>query len=360
MKVNKLKLINFRNYDELNISFQEGINLLYGRNASGKTNIVEAISLLSIGKSFRTNDDQLMIKDGCEVGFVGMNFFKRDNQDLKMSISKEGKIITYDGNKLERLSSLSGIFIALTFIPEDVLLFKDSPSVRRRFLDICLSSLYRRYIKELVEYRNVLKLRNALLKNDKVDQLLIKTYDEKMVSNQHLIMQYRGRVLKKLEIKTQKIFNLINNQENQIEIEYINDFDQNLEFDDFKKKVLEQYSLSFNQDLKRKSTSLGIHKDDFKLYLNQKEVSEFASQGQNRLLALSLKLAYGEIVKELTNDDPVIILDDVLSELDQVHQEKLLKCLRKYEQVFITSAKEENIENIHKYQVIDKMVIRRN
>ena len=112
--------------------------------------------------------------------------------------------------------------------------------------------------------------------------------------------------------------------------------------------------------MKRKSTSLGIHKDDFKLYLNQKEVSEFASQGQNRLLALSLKLAYGEIVKELTNDDPVIILDDVLSELDQVHQEKLLKCLKKYEQVFITSAKEEDIENIHKYQVIDKMVIRRN
>lgn len=359
MKVNSLKLINFRNYDELNLEFDDGISLIYGRNASGKTNVVEAISLLSIGKSFRTNDDISMIKQGKDSSYVKVNFFRRYNQTLEMSLNKDGKIIFHEERKLDRLSQLSGVFIALTFIPEDVVFFKNSPSVRRKFLDIALSSLYRRYIKELLEYRNLLKKRNILLKDNQIDELLIKTYDEKMISNQYYISRFRKDILVKLEDKTRKIFNIMDASDNLIEIKYISELNPDLNENDFKNQTLEMYSSSLIQDLKRKNTSIGIHHDDFKVYLNHQDVSQFASQGQNRLIALSLKLAYGEIVKEVTNDDPIIILDDVLSELDRVHQERLIENLRKYEQVFITSAKEEDLEKINKYQVIDQRVIRR-
>ena len=360
MKVNSLKLLNFRNYSELQVNFEGGINLLYGRNASGKTNVVEAISLLSLGKSFRTNEDEYLIKQGEEVAYVGIDFFKRENRKLELAISKKGKTITYNSNKLERLSELSGILISLTFIPEDVLLFKDSPSVRRKFLDISLMALYRRYIKELVEYKNTLKQRNALLKLNEVDLTLLHVFNEKMIQNEYIISKYRNELIQKLEKRTNGLFNLINEKQNEVEIKYQTDMTLGREFEEFKKKALELYKANEEFDLRRRVTNVGIHKDDFIVYLNGKEVGEFASQGQNRLLALSLKLAYGELVKELTNDDPVIILDDVLSELDRVHQDKLLEVLRRYEQVFITSAKEEDIENITKYQVLDGMVIRRN
>ena len=360
MKVNHLNLVNFRNYQKANIDIDQGINLLYGNNASGKTNLVEAISFASLGKSFRTNDDSNLIMHQNDGAKIELEYFSKKKNRLDVILSKEGKIVYHNDIKLERLSELNGLLITITFTPEDVLLFKDSPSVRRRFLDIACSNLYRGYIKQLSDYKNVLKQRNALLKNEIVDERLLEIFNEGMIDNQYQIMLCRYQILKKLEEKLNLMVKRITNINGEVKIKYQCDFDLYDSIDDFRKNVLDIYSQDKEQDLKRKTTSRGVHHDDFKLYLENKEVSEFASQGQNRLLALCLKLSYGELIKEQINENPVIILDDVLSELDNQHQAKLINVLKEYEQVFITSAEDEDIEGINKYQVIDGMVLRRN
>lgn len=360
MRVSKIKLINFRNYASLNVEFDKGINLIYGRNASGKTNLVESIGFSSLGKSFRTNEDELLIKDGEKASRIEIEYFRKQKNYLEIILNHEGKTIIKNDIKLNRLSELSGNLISLTFIPEDVLLFKDSPIVRRRFLDVSIASLYRRYINQLGNYKSLLKQRNITLKEENVNEEYLEVLDEQMISLQYDIVSYRSQVIKLLEQKINNVFKNITSKEDELKIKYVCDFKDDLSFEEFKKQAKLIYQKDRFMDIKRKNTSSGVHKDDFKVYLNSKDVGEYASQGQNRIISLCLKLSYGEMVKDVIHEDPIIILDDVLSELDMLHQEKLISYLRKYEQVFITSAKEENIENINKYQVLDSVVMRRN
>ena len=156
MKVNKVKLTSFRNYQKEEISFERGINLIYGSNASGKTNLVESIALLSLGKSFRTNEEENLINKESAVAKVEIELEKNKKIDLQMIISKNGKKIYCNEIPLEKLSELSGILIAITFIPEDVFLFKDSPTIRRRLIDVTLSSIYKQYLVELSNYKRLL------------------------------------------------------------------------------------------------------------------------------------------------------------------------------------------------------------
>ena len=360
MKVNKVKLTSFRNYQKEEISFERGINLIYGSNASGKTNLVESIALLSLGKSFRTNEEENLINKESSFAKVEIELEKNKKIDLQMIISKNGKKIYCNEIPLEKFSELSGILIAITFIPEDVFLFKDSPNVRRRSIDICLANLYRRYIYYLSEYKSYLKQRNALLKEENISLDLLKIFEEKMIENQYHIVIQRNELFKGLENKINLIFKKISLKEDSIKIKYQTDFLINSNYEEFKKDALKKYEENRENDLRRKSSSIGIHKDDFIVYLNEKDISLFGSQGQNRLVSLSLKLAYGELVKEVINDDPVLILDDVLSELDETHQTSLINALLDYEQVFITSAMKEENKNIKSlYQVDNGVVIRR-
>ncbi len=360
MRVNHLNLINFRNYQKVNIDIDNGINLIYGDNASGKTNLVEAISFVSLGKSFRTNDDSKLIMHQNENARIELEYFSKKKNYLDVILTKEGKTVYHNDIKLERLSELNGLFITITFTPEDVLLFKDSPSVRRKFLNIACSNLYRGYIKQLSDYKNVLKQRNALLKDEIIDERLLEIFNDGMIDNQYQIISCRYQILKRLEEKLNLMVKKFTNINGMIKVKYQCDFDLYDSIADFRKNVLDIYNQDKEQDIKRKATSRGVHHDDFTVYLDSKEVADFASQGQNRLIALCLKLSYGELIKEQINENPVIILDDVLSELDNQHQKKLIDILTEYEQVFITSAEDENIEGINKYQIIDGTVLRRN
>lgn len=359
MRVTNLKLFNFRNYTNIDVNFEKGINLIYGLNASGKTNLVEAISLLSIGKSFRTNNEFSLIKKEEEFARVESVFFRKKENCLKLILSKEGKNVEHNDIKLNRLSELTGLLITLTFIPSDVSMFKESPSVRRKFLDINLSSLYRGYIKALSEYRNFLKQRNALLKEEFVDITYLEVIEESSYQCQHLISSYRYKLIKQLEEKINLVFKELDSNQNDLKIKYISNFTPNKTFEEFKEEAKRKYLKERETDLRKKSTTIGVHHDDFEIYLNDLEVGLYASQGQNRLVSLSLKLALARLIKELIKEDPVIILDDVLSELDEVHQTRLIEELRSYEQVFITSAKDENIKNISKYNVTTNLVTRR-
>lgn len=361
MKVNHLKLINFRNYQSVECEFKEGINLIYGLNASGKTNLVEAIGYLSLGKSFRTNEESSLIKNGEEFLRVEAIFQNKRSNTLKLVLTNKGKMIEHNDVKINKLSELSGLLLTLAFVPDDVSMFKDSPSIRRRFLDINLSGIYRQYINALSEYRSLLKNRNALLKEEDVDLTYLEVLEDSLIKPQYLIATSRAKLIKQLEEKINQVFKTIGREkENQIKIEYLTEFSVSKTFEEFKEEVKGKYFKERENDLRKKNTGIGVHKDDFKIYLNNLDVSIYASQGQNRLISLSLKLSLARLIKELTNQDPIIILDDVLSELDNDHQQRLIEELRNYEQVFITSAKDEQIENINKYQVIDNVVIRRN
>jgi DNA replication and repair protein RecF len=239
-------------------------------------------------------------------------------------------------------------------------MLKDSPSVRRRFLDVNLSGMKRSYINSLLEYKNFLKQRNALLKEEDVNLFLLETIEEKMIASQFDISNYRRDLINSIEKRLNTTFNRINRKENVIKVKYISDFTIFKPYEEFKKIAKEKYLNNRENDLRKKISTVGIHRDDFKIYLNNLEVGEFASQGQNRLMVLSLKLTLAQIIKEETKEDPIIVLDDVLSELDDFHQNKMIEELNGYEQVFITSAKDEDIENINKYHVLENLVIRGN
>lgn len=360
MKINNLKLINFRNYKKLEIDLNEGINLIYGDNASGKTNLVESIVLCSIGKSFRTNEDNSLIRHNQDFARIDLEYQINKKNSIKFVVSKIGKNVEINDIKINRLSKLSGNLLTITFVPEDVTMFKDSPGVRRRFLDISISGLEKDYIDNLLDYKNYLRQRNALLKEENVDLILLETIEERMLESQFVISNYRRNIVSDLEKELKIIFNKINQRENQIQIKYVSDFAAFKPYEEFKKTTREKYLETRENDLKKKNTSIGIHRDDLKIYFNNLDIGEYASQGQNRLMVLSLKLALARLIKEKVKEDPIIILDDVLSELDNSHQDCLIKELKNYEQVFITSAKKEEMENVSKYHVVDNLIIRGN
>lgn len=360
MKIDRLNLRNFRNYPELDIGFSDGINFLYGRNASGKTNIVEAIAYLSLGKSFRTNEDGALIRWNEVFARIETHYFRNGNHTLRAVVTEKGKSFELDGIRLEKLSSLSGELIALTFVPEDVSLLKDSPSARRKFLNISLAHLYRGYIRELGGYKKILKDRNAYLKSETVDFALLDVFDGQLADHAYRISSYRRELLKTLEREIRNIYGTLTEENRKIEIRYLCDYPEISDPIAFRKEAKKRYEEERESDLKRKMTNSGVHRDDFEIRIDGKNAAEYASQGQNRLLSLSLKLAYGEIVKKNIKDDPIVILDDVLSELDKVHQSRLSEMLKNYQQVFITSACDEDIGKASKYQVADNLVIRRN
>ena len=360
MKVNSLKLVNFRNYENSIIEFGEGINLIYGNNASGKTNLVEAISLISIGKSFRTNDDQLLIKKNEEFARIELEYFSKKNNQINLVISENGKNIEHNDYKLDRLSKLSGLLLTLTFIPDDVSMFKDAPSVRRKFLDVNLCNLFPNYLNALNEYKTFLKQRNSLLKEEEVNIDLLETLEERMYKPQYDVSNYRRTILKELESRVNLIFETLDKKGNKIKIRYISDFGVFKPYEEYKQEIKEKYRRERENDLRRKNSGFGIQRDDFEIELNGLNVGEYASQGQNRLIALSLKLALARFIKEEKKEDPIVILDDVFSELDENHRSRLIDELGNYEQVFITSTDDEKDYFVNKYQVENNLVIRRN
>lgn len=360
MKISKFKLINFRNYLEAETIFNEGVNLITGTNGQGKTNIVEAIDFLTVGKSFKTNSDSELIHFKEKYARIEIELQRaNDKKEISAVITNAGKKITCNGIELKKLSELSGILLSVIFTPEDVLFFKDSPSVRRRYIDINLSSLFKEYMKELLNYKNILKERNTLLKENNIDLLYLETIEERLCEPQYKIINYRQKLVDELNMHVQAIFDELDNSERKVKIKYFT-FAKEKDYSLFKEKLMNLYKENREGDMKRKATSIGIHHDDIKMYLDEKDVGTYASQGQNRISALSLKLSMFNVIKKYTKEDAVVILDDVLSELDEQHQIRLLAKLRNFEQVFITCAKENfRVERCTTYVIKENKITRR-
>ena len=347
MKILQLKIKHFRNIDFLDLNLNPGINIFYRNNGQGKTNIVESVYTLAKTQSFRTHHPKEMIQYDQEEATIYCTFEK--GKYLKSNtiiLNKLGKICFLNQTKMKKLSEYLGELLVIDFTPEDVSLLKSSPKERRHLLDVELSALFPIYVKHLILFQKLLEQRNALLKQIKTfNEELLKVIDQQLLESSFVLFQRRKWFIAQIQDLATKIYQKLSGQSDQLAIEY--------------KTFINE------KDKEKTFTNAGVHKDDFVVYLNQKEAEFYASQGQQRGITLAIKLAIFEIITATTKEEPILILDDVFSELDDQKCLKLLQYIAKKNQVLITCTsipsyfKQRENENVTLYQVSQGKVIER-
>lgn len=344
MYLERLAFVNFRNYKQLDVKFEKGIVYLLGSNGVGKTNLLEAIYYISNLESFRSHDDKNLINE-----FKGQFRIEAivDNIDYKLNVTTGYKNLQIDGIEYKKYREYLGKVNVIEFIPEQVYLFKDSPKERRKFLDKEISKIDKSYLEDLLIYNKLLKQRNELLKTSaSYKEKLFEVIDEKISDLQEYLISKRIEFLKRLEEYVREL-----NNEFDITLKY------NSSFLGLKKEdILNKYKDNYLKDKEKLVTTLGIHRDDFTMYINGIEIANYASQGEQRYCVLLLKLALAKLIKETLKKDPIIILDDVFSELDKTRKEKVYSILKEYEQVFISGCQKEDLKMVV-YEVKEGKVI---
>ena len=341
MWIKKIILKNFRNYKEQEIILDKNINIFYGENAQGKTNIIEAIFISSMGKSFRAKKDSEIIKINEPFSIIETEYEKKDREGkIKIELAKR-KNVYHNGIKIKKLSELLGNINIVIFTPDDIEILKGGPQNRRRFLDIMISQLRPNYMHLLNLYSKTLEQRNNYLKqiNEKNKNIdLLDIWDEKIIEYSYKISNYRKEFIDKISEKISDIHKEITNGKEKIEIKYLTECqDPNK----FKELLKERRKL----DIIKGYTTKGIHRDDFEIYINDKELNIYGSQGQHRTAILSLKISELQIIDDEIGEYPILLLDDFMSELDKNRRKNLLKYMEKT-QVIITCTERLEIENI--------------
>ena len=350
MIVKELELHNLRNYEYLKVNFNKGINYIYGENASGKTNILEAIYFLSLTRSFRTSEiEELIKKDASFARILAKIDTQNVSKTLEISFNKSGKKILVNGKKVLKISELNSLINVISFIPKNTNLLKDAPKERRKFLNIYLSKFSNNYLKTLSAYEKILKERNDAFKAYKINPTLIDILTNQLISLNKEIYLYRKKFVNEINKYLADVFKEVSLTNEKLKIEYesfLNNQNENIE--NFLKNEFENIK---EEEFKRKQTLIGIHKDDFKIYIDEKDVSLYGSQGENRISIISLILSLYFLNKE---EKPIIVLDDVISELDEKHEENLLKYLENFNQVFITNTAKSQFFTGNYYHLINK------
>ena len=345
MYIQNLKLKNFRNYKTLNINFSKNINIFLGNNAQGKTNILESIYISAIGKSFRAKKESELINLNCDDAYIEVNC-KKENIEKKIKIifnKKNKKIVYVNGIKLNKLSELIGTLNIVLFSPDNIDILKGGPANRRRFLNIIISQIKPIYIYYINSYNAILEQRNNYLRqikseNKKEDMLEI--WDLKLAEYAYKVYKYRYEMIKKISQKIPSIHSKLTNNTEKISIKYISDC-ENYE------NYLNELKINRKNDIMKGYTTKGIHKDDFSIKINDKEVNIYGSQGQNRTAILSLKLAELEIINDENGEYPILLLDDFMSELDSTRRINFFESI-KNAQVFITGTDILEIKDLSK------------
>lgn len=338
MYINRLELKNFRNYESLQADFDEKINLILGNNAQGKTNLIEAIYMTSIGRSFRTAMDNDVIMFGREEAFIKVKA-QKEYADTDVEIRIKGaskKSVKKDGLNLKKASELLENILIVIFSPEDMKIVKDEPEKRRKFIDRELCQISPLYYDSLVNYKKILSQRNAYLKEDEIDLSLLDLWDSQLARYGAAIIKMRKSFIDKISRFSARIHSGITAGGESLHIEYDSDVDVTENQADQESFFYDEIKKAYSHDMKMRSTSRGPHKDDISFFVNGINMRSFGSQGQQRTCALSLKLAELDLIKEETGEDAVLLLDDVMSELDAGRQEYLIKTL-KNNQLFITT-----------------------
>ena len=355
MWIKNIKLKNFRNYEQQEINFEKNINIFYGENAQGKTNIIESIFLCSLGKSFRAKKDTEMIKLNENYSLVEIEYEKSDREGkIKIELGNK-KNIYLNGIKIKKLSELLGNINTVIFTPDDINILKGGPQNRRRFLDIMISQLRPNYMHILNLYLKTIEQRNKYLrqiKEQNKSENLLDIWDEKLSEYAIKICEYRKEFMEKITKKIEKIHNNITEEKEKIEIIYITECDN-------KEKYLELLKERRKLDIIKGFTTKGIHRDDFMIYINKKEINIYGSQGQNRTAMLSLKLSELQVIKDEVGEYPILLLDDFMSELDRTRRKNLLQNIKDI-QVIITGTEKLDIENLKflEYNVSNGKIIK--
>ena len=331
MYIEEIKLNDFRNYEQLKLRLNKNINIIYGNNAQGKTNILEAIFLCSFGKSFRTNKEKEMIKFNKEKCLVEIFYQKKDRDGkIKIEIGNK-KQISLNGIKLKKLSELLGNINIVIFTPDDINILKEGPAKRRRFLDMMIGQLRPNYVYNLNMYLKTIEQRNNYLRQIREEnkpEEMLEIWDEKLAEYGEKIYIYRNEFINKILNKINEIHKNITDEKEEIRVQYLSNCDKK---ENYLKLLKERRKL----DIIKGFTTKGVHRDDFVIYINGKEVSTYGSQGQNRTAVLSLKLSELQVVYDEVGEYPILLLDDFMSELDEVRRKNFLNNI-KNTQVILT------------------------
>lgn len=352
MYIEEIKLKNFRNYLEQEIKLKNGINLFYGNNAQGKTNIIESIFLCSMGKSFRARRDKELISFNQKETQIEIKYNKCDRDGKIRYVIGENKNISINNIPIKKMSEILGNINIVLFSPEDINIIKDGPSNRRKFLNMLISQLRPNYIYNYNLYLKTLEQRNIYLKNINIENKnndLLDIYDEKLAEYAIIINKYREEFINKIKEKIEQIHKKVTDNKEIIKIKYISDCFE-------KEKYINDLKNNRNQDILKGHTSLGIHRDDIYFFINGKKIDTYGSQGQQRTSILSLKLAELEIIKDEIGEYPILLLDDFMSELDSERRFNFLKSIKNV-QILITCTDDIDMKNIKKYEVKEGNVI---
>lgn len=342
MIIKSLELANFRNYETLDIHFDKGTNILYGDNAQGKTNILEAIYVSATTKSHKGSKDKEIIHFDKEEAHIRTYLEKEDIEyKVDMHLRKnKSKGIAIDGKKIKKAADLMGLLNIVFFSPEDLAIIKNGPSERRRFADMELCQLDSFYLYNLNHYNKIINQRNKLLKDMYFNPGLKETlniWDSQLVS-------YGSKIIERRSIFTGQLCDIINEIHSKLsggKEKLTVKYEPDVSIENFEEKMKENQE----KDIKSKMTSIGPHRDDFSFIVNDIDIRKYGSQGQQRTAALSLKLSEIELVKKITKDTPVLLLDDVLSELDSNRQNYLLNSIGDIQTIITCTGLDEFVNN---------------
>ena len=353
MIIKSLELENFRNYDSLQLFFDEGTNILYGDNAQGKTNVLEAIYVSSTTKSHKGSKDKEIINFSKEEAHI-RTFLSKGDMDYRVDMhlrKSKSKGIAVNGQRLKKAAELLGLLNVVFFSPEDLSIIKNSPSVRRSFVDMELCQLDKYYLYNLNQYNKIINQRNKLLKDfyyssDLKDTITV--WDSQLVTYGKQIIERRFQFVDQLNEIIAQIHNNLSGQKENLKIVY----EPDVTGENFEKEL----SSGMERDMKLKFTGTGPHRDDFAFLVNGIDIRKYGSQGQQRTAALSLKLAEIELVKQITKDNPILLLDDVLSELDSNRQNYLLNSIGDIQTIITCTGLDEFVNNRFEINKVFKVV----
>ncbi|MCR4617688.1 MAG: DNA replication/repair protein RecF [Lachnospiraceae bacterium] len=342
MIIKKIELTDYRNYEALELDFDKGTNILFGDNAQGKTNILEAIYVAATTKSHRGSKDSEIIRFGCNEAHI-RTYLEKGGVSSKVDMhlrSSKSKGIAIDGNKIKKATDLMGLCNVVFFSPEDLNIIKNGPSYRRKFIDMELCQLDNFYLYNLNNYNKIVNQRNQLLKDLYFNPQLRDTlpiWDDQLVSYGSKVIERRRQFVAQLNDIIYEIHSKLSGGTEEIKIIYEPDTDE--------ESFAEKLKANHERDIKTKVTSVGPHRDDFSFETGNIDIRKFGSQGQQRTAALSLKLSEIEIVKNITKDTPILLLDDVLSELDSKRQNYLLDSIGDIQTIITCTGLEEFVND---------------
>jgi len=343
-----IKMVNFRNYKIFENEFDDSINILTGNNGAGKTAILEAIYILSISKSFRTNSFRKIINNKEDFLQIFGKFRDHKNCDVNVNYTKkEGKKIFFNGSALERNTDLIGKIPVIILSPSDQRITEGPNSLRKNFINQILCQVNETYLQKLLNYNKLLKRRNSLLKNyrnknKKNYDLYFESLDEQLATASQYLTRERRKFIKEFNIRLQKNFQKITHLDAKIEMHYKSKM--HYEENNYQKSFLKDMRSIFKSDLDKGYTSKGVHRDKIRIHFNDNNIREVGSQGEHKVSLIALKISEGDFIKEHMKTSMIYLLDDLFSLLDKEHCLKIIKELSDENQVFITTTDLNNID----------------